>query len=76
MWRFSDPYEWWIGVNVRNTKTYDVSAVKRHLIFAFYYMKISPLTGLPGVQYIPVIAITNEPQLQKGSQLASDVAVG
>lgn len=30
---------WWIRLNIRNTKSRGVSAVKRHWIFAFYLVK-------------------------------------
>lgn len=38
---------WLTGLNIRNTKNYRVSALKWHLIFAFYFLKTTSLNWSP-----------------------------
>jgi len=44
-------------MNIRNTNNYEISAVKCHLIFVFYFLKLRFLIGLTGMRHILVLVV-------------------
>jgi hypothetical protein len=63
-------------VEYKKHKTLRSSGIKMPFyIRSLLCYKIRRLSGLPGVQYIPVIVIGDKPALHRGTQLAPDIAV-